>query len=226
MYNDIIKKLLRKLGAAPECLILKILVEVYGESESTAANALYDAYRKKIIYKQQSNAIDFAVWHPDFKIVPKCHKVASALSTAISLLPDSENLFSDFEFILADYPYEIAFILPIPDDEDDAEDSLGQNTLVRIIYCEKGDLFSTGYLLQSLSIPKNVRDFIYQIAIVPMDVDFDALEYLKRKGIALVCQTNDVTAQVFVIQDYSEDEDLWEDIPEPTEKVEKFLKNE
>lgn len=57
MYNEVIKKLLQKIEALPEKLVVMYLMKVYKLSQPMALQAVYAAYKSRVAYQKGGYAV-------------------------------------------------------------------------------------------------------------------------------------------------------------------------
>lgn len=102
MYDEVIKKLLKKLDIIPEPLLALYLMKVYKLSENMAHQAVYAACRNRTCYKVNGNNIartSFVEMNSNYM------KVAKAFRVLLEFMSGTQN------FVVAAYPWLLAFSL-------------------------------------------------------------------------------------------------------------------
>ena len=91
MYDEVIKKLLKKLDIIPEPLLALYLMKVYKLSENMAHQAVYAACRNRTCYKVNGNNIartSFVEMNSNYM------KVAKAFRVLLEFMPGTRTLWS------------------------------------------------------------------------------------------------------------------------------------
>lgn len=164
MYNEVIKKLLRKIEILPETVIVIYLITVFNLSENQARQAIYAACRNRACYKKGDNIARTPFIEMDSNLMKK----AKALRVSLEFLPDSQ------EFICAAHPWILAFTKG--------------DKLVQVCYIEHNMELISSMVIAEKPTPASERDSIKRIAIVEENCD---LSKIKAGGFAYYCTVND-----------------------------------
>lgn len=198
MYNEVIKMLIRKLGAIPEILVIKYLMVVYETTENMAKQSIHSAYRSRIAYPSKKG---YMMRYPNMNITSAHEKKAKSLSVAISLAKGKQ---SDFEFNCTDYPWQIRFTINA-----NQEGNSGNCLLVQICCINRNMEHVDSMLIAGTPVAMEDRAFIKRIAVVDEDA---STELIKKAGFTLICSVNE-NYKVDIIEKRS-GLSAWSDVPE------------
>lgn len=185
MYNDVIKKLLKKIEVLPKKVIIMYLMKVCGLSENMANQALFAACRSRACFDKG----DYVARMPYLEMDSAMMKKAKAFRVLIEFLPSSK------EFICAQYPWTLAFTC--------------QNSLVQIGYIERNMETVSSSLIAGIAVPESERANIKRIIIVEEGCN---LSKMKRAGFSFFCTVDD-SFELKILGKCKEDE-MWDDVPE------------
>lgn len=185
MYNEVIKKLLKKIELLPETLIVMYLMKMFGLSENMARQAVYSACRNRACYKKGENIARTPFIEEDSSL----RKKAKAFRVLLEFLPDSQ------EFVCENSPWLLAFVKG--------------DKFVQVCFIERNLELVTSMMIAEKPIPKDERHSLKRIAIVEEGCD---LKRIKAAGFAYFCTVNELF-QLKIIAKCDEKE-AWADVPE------------
>ena len=186
MYDEVIKKLLKKLDMLPEPLLALYLMKVYKLSENMAHQAVYSACRNRSCYKLNGNYIARSGFlEPDSNTA----KLAKAFRVLLEFMPETQH------FVVASYPWLLAF-------------SNGKN-FVQIGYIERDMELVSSMVIAEKPVPMEDRRSTKRIAI--MDVGCDVSK-MKAAGFSYFCTVSDDFSLKVVAK--ADPEGAWDDVPE------------
>lgn len=188
MYDEVIKKLLKKLDIIPEPLLALYLMKVYKLSENMAHQAVYAACRNRTCYKVNGNNVartSFIEMNSNYM------KVAKAFRVLLEFMPGTQN------FVVAAYPWLLAF-------------SNGKN-FVQICFIERDMELVSSMVIAEKPVSQEDRPSIKRIAI--MDTGCDVSK-MKAAGFAYFCTVSDNFELRIIAK--SDPEKAWNDVPEKT----------
>lgn len=185
MYNEVIKKLLRKIEILPEKLIVMYLMKAFGLSENMARQAVYAACRSRSCYKKG----DFIVRLPYIESDSSLVKKAAAFRLVIEFLPDSQD------FSVGYSPWLVSFLC--------------RNNLVQVCYIERNMELVSSIMIAEKAVPEDERKAIKRIAIVESGCDINKI---KSAGFTYFC-TVDTDFSLEIIAKNSDLESAWADVP-------------
>lgn len=186
MYNEVIKKLLRKIEVLPEVLVVMYLVKAYGLTENMARQAIFSACRSRVCYKKGNDIMRVPYLEPNSDL----RKKALAFRLVIEFLPDSEDYMVGYS------PWIISFAKG--------------NNFVQICTIDTNMEFVSSRMIAEKPIPATEREYIKRIAIVQPGCD---LSKIKKAGFTYFCQV-DENYGLKIIAKNADIQDAWSDVPE------------
>lgn len=186
MYNDVIKKLLKKIEIIPEDLLVIYLMNMCNLHEKKARQAIYAACRGRACYRVAGEYIassSYIEWDSAKA------KLAKAFKVFMSIAPEKDD------FTRPTYPWLLSFTK--------------DNIWYQIGYIERGMEFVTSSMYADQEIPEAQRASIKRIAIVEKDCD---LSQLKQAGFTRFC-TVDEAYVLKIVAKIDDVEEAWKDVP-------------
>lgn len=185
MYNEVIRKLLQKIEALPEKLVVLYLMKMHNLSQPMAVQALYAAYKSRVAYQKNG----YLVRNPYVEINSALRNKAVAFRVLLEFLPESQ------EFICSMSPWILSF--------------MKGNLYVQVCRIENGMELSTSMMIAGKSVPAADRAAIKRIAIVEPGCH---LEQIKAVGISHFCTVDD-DFKLEIIKK-TDPKEAWNDVPE------------
>ena len=186
VYNDIIKKLLKRIEVLPKKVVILYLMKAYNLSANMANQAIYAACRAKACF--EINDGDYIARLPYIKAERNTIQRAKAFRVALEFLPDSQ------EFVCAQHPWLLAFV--------------SSGSLVQVGYIERDMEVAESSLIASIHVPVEDRATTKRIIIAEEGCRLDKM---KRAGISFICCVNDAFDIEILEKRYGDD--VWNDVP-------------
>lgn len=186
MYDEVIKKLLKKLDIIPEPLLVLYLMKVYKLSENMAHQSVYAACRNRTCYRVNGDNIarmSFIEMNSNYM------KLAKAFRVLLEFMPSTQN------FVVASYPWLLAF-------------SNGKN-FVQICYIERDMELVSSMVIAEKPVPKEDRASMKRIAIIDAGCE---VSKVKAAGFAYFCTVSD-NYQLNIVAK-ADPMKAWNDVPE------------
>jgi len=164
MYNEVIKKIVKKMKVIPSKLLVKYLMDICNLSEDVAMQSIYIATRSHVCYQLGDKVFSSknAKWDNDTKKRAKAFRIFMAIVKEY------------VEFEIATYPWLLEF----------AKDKI----FIQIGYIEKGMEHESAEIYSQQYVPLIHRPKTKRIAIIESGCDLKALQKL---GFVYFCEVND-----------------------------------
>ena len=185
MYNEAIKKLIRKMEILPEVLVQMYLMKKYNLSENMAYQATHAACRARCTYK-----IGTCLAATPYITMDSAHmKRAKAFRVYLEFIQKSDG------FTVPGYPWTLAF-------------NSGVN-YVQVCCIERDMELVSSKVIADKPVPAEDRQTIKRIAIVDPGC---AIQRIKAAGFTYFCTVSD-SFQLKIVSKCNP-ETAWNDVPE------------
>ena len=185
MYNEVIKKLLRKYEIIPEDLVVMYLMKAYGLSRNMAEQAVFAACRSRAAYKRG----DYLMRVPYLDANSTTQKKSLAFRIVIEFLPESDDFETGYS------PWLASFIK--------------DGNLIQVCYIERGMELLTSMMVGEKPVPVEDRSSIKRLLIVEPGCD---LSKIKKAGFSHIC-TIDGSYNIAILAHFDDVEEAWRDVP-------------